>query len=116
MVTKAVPSRATAIPRIMRPVTSSWRKSVPQRIPKAGMIKVTVVAAVAPLRLSRPKKRMKATAVQRTPRARVLARAPRPGRAGGGKSRTRGRRMREAARRLPAETARGERWESLVRV
>ena len=84
-------------------------------MPKAGIMKVTVVAAVAPLRFRTPKKRMKAMAVQRRARARALATAPAPGRAGGGKIMTMGRSTREAARRLPAETAREERWASRTR-
>ena len=106
--TKAVPSSATAIPRVMRLVISSWRKSEPHRIPKTGITKVTVVAAVAPFLLSRSKKRINAEAVQRRPRARRLRIMVASGTCVGPKRKANGRKARVEARRLPAETARGE--------
>ena len=114
MVTKAVPSSATTIPRVIRLVISSARKSDPQRMPKTGITKVTVVAAVAPFRLSRSKKRIKAEAVQRRPRASRLKIVPAPSACAGLKRMANGRRARVEARRLPAETARGETPGSLI--
>ncbi len=65
-VVRAAPVNATAIPAIILIVTSSIKKTAPKSTPKIGMMKVTVVVAVAPDRESKSNKRRKATAVEST--------------------------------------------------
>mgnify|MGYP003319532273 CR=1 FL=1 len=84
-------------------------------MPNTGITNVTVVAAVAPFRFRRSKKRMKAKAVQRRPRANALSTVPAAGACGGAKRKTNGRSVRVDARRLPADITRGETPASLIR-